>query len=183
MSAFATVKAGGKTVDLYAFSGEVVDQQKSSQTHVTTHNNNQQQVSTTYYNKLFVRGEDGSERSIELVDAGFGARQGSKVSIVWGIPPRKEEGPYLAVINHDTGDFHGIRKAINDLASPPFYNMLLIVWSIFIAVGVVDLFSGEIFSAFMMALIGCAGIYWIYSRQKAFLNTIKSAGLALKPWG
>lgn len=181
MASIGTIKAGSKTIDLYAFSGEVVDQQKSSHTQVTTHNNNQQQVSTSYYNKIFLRAADGSERSIEIEDKGFSARTGNRASILWGIPPRKEEGPYLAVINHDTGAMHTIRKPINDLAGPPFYNMILIVAALFIAVGVVDLFSGNIFSAIMMCGIGGGIIYWIFSRQKALIEKVKAAALALQP--
>lgn len=184
MASFGSVNAGSKVIDLYAFSGEVVDQQKSSYTEVTNNNNNyQQQVSTTHYNKIFVRAADGSERAIEIVDAGFSARAGSKVSIIWGIAPKKENGPYLAVVNHDTGDVHTIRKPINDFASPPFYNMLLIVASLFIALGVFDLFSGSIGSAIVMGAIGGGLIYWIYSRQKALLAKVKGAALALRPWG
>jgi hypothetical protein len=184
MAEFGTVNAGSKTIHLYEFSGEVVEQQKSSYTRVTNSSNNyQQQVSTTNYNKIFVRAADGSERSIEIVDSGFSARSGSKVSIIWGILSNKEEGPYLAVVNHDTSAIHTIRKPINDLASPPLYNMQLIIASIFIAVGVVDLFSGNLGSAFFMVAIGGGWIYWIYSRQKALLAKVRAAALALRPWG
>ena len=139
MASFATISAGSKPIHLYAFSGEVVDQQKSSYTEVTNTSNNQRQVSTTHYNDIFIRAADGSEKSIKIVDASFSTRQGSKASIIWGIPGKKDQGPYLAVVNHDSGDLHMIRKAINDLASPPFYNMLLIVAAIFIAVGFFEL--------------------------------------------
>jgi hypothetical protein len=183
MASIGSINAGSKIIDLYAISGEVVDQQQSAYTQVTNNNNNQQQVSTTHYNKIFVRAEDGSEKSIEIVDSGFRARTGSRASIIWGIRPGKEEGPYLAVVNHDTGDVHTIRKPINDFASPPFYNMLLIVASLFIALGVVDLFSGNVGSAIAMSAIGGALIYWIYSRQKALLAKVKAAALALRPWG
>ncbi len=181
MAVFGTVNAGNKIIDLHAFSGEVVDQQKSSHTEVTRDNNNWQRTSTTHYNKFFVRAADGSERSLEIVDAGFGARAGSKASIIWGIKRGNEEGPYLGIVNHDTGDIHLIRKPVNDLASPPFYNMLLIAASLFIAIGAYDLMTGNLGSALAMAGIGGGGIYWIFSRQKALLRQIKAAAMALKP--
>lgn len=181
MASIGTIKAGGKSIHLHAFSGEVVDQQKSTYTQVTQGSNNQQQVSTTYYNKVFIRAPDGSERSIEIQDKGFSARAGNKASMIWGIPGSKEEGPYLAVINHDTGALHTLRKPINDLAGPPFYNLLLIVTAIFIAIGVFDLFKGNIGSAIIMVAIGVGGIYWIYSRQKALIAKVSAAALALKP--
>lgn len=182
MASIGSVTSGGKTINLHAFSGEVVDQQKSSYTEVSRGNNNyQQQVSTTHYNKIFVRASDGAERSLEIVDAGFSARAGSKASIVWGIKEGKDEGPYLGIVNHDTGVVHLIRKPVNDLAGPPFYNMLLIAAAIFIAVGFYDLISGNIGSAIIMAGIGGGGIYWIYKGQKALLAQIKAAALALRP--
>lgn len=49
MPAIGTVSTGRKTIHLYAHSGEVVEQQRSSCTEVTNHGNNQQQVSTTHY--------------------------------------------------------------------------------------------------------------------------------------
>ena len=181
MASIGPVSAGSKTINLHAFSGEVVEQQKSSHTEVSRGNNNQQQVSTTHYNKIFVRASDGAERSLEIVDAGFSARAGSRASIIWGIKDGKDEGPYLGIVNHDTADVHLIRKPVNDLAGPPFYNMLLIVAAIFCALGFYTLLSGNIGSAIVMAGIGGGGIYWIYKGQKALLGKIKAAALALQP--
>lgn len=182
MASIGSVTSGSKAINLHAFSGEVVEQQKSSHTEVSRGNNNQQQqVSTTHYNKIFVRAGDGAERSLEIVDSGFSARAGSKASIIWGIKEGKEEGPYLGIVNHDTGDVHLIRKPVNDLAGPPFYNMLLIVAAIFCAMGFYDLFSGNIGSAIIKAGIGVGGIFWIYKGQKALLAKIKIAALALQP--
>lgn len=101
--------------------------------------------------------------------------------MIWGILDGKEEGPYLAVVNHDTGALHTLRKPINDLAVPPFYNLLLILTAIFIAMAVFDLFKDNIGSAVIMAVIGGGGIYWIYSRQKALIAKVSSAALSLKP--
>ena len=181
MASIGPVTAGSKTINLHAFSGEVVEQQKSSHTEVSRANNNQQQVSTTHYNKIFVRASDGAERSLEIVDSGFSARAGSKASIIWGIKEGKEEGPYLGIVNHDSGDVHLIRKPVNDLAGPPFYNMLLIVAAIFCALGFYDMITGNLGSAIVMAGIGVGGIYWIYKGQKALLAKIKTAALALQP--
>ncbi len=179
MPAFETVTAGRKAIELYAFSGEVVEQQKSSYTEVSRDHN--QPTSTSYFNKIFVRAADGSERSIEIEDSGFSARSGSKASIIWGIKKGKEEGPYVSVVNHDTGSIHLIRKSVNDLAGPPGYNMLLIVAALFIALGFFDLFNGHLGSALAMAGIGVGGIYWIYRGQKALLANIKDAALRLQP--
>ncbi|WP_079415458.1 hypothetical protein [Thiomonas intermedia] len=181
MAEIGIITAGGKPIHLHAFSGIVVDQQKSTYTQVNRSNNDQQQVSTTHYNKVFIQAEDGAERSIEIEDKGFSARAGNRASMIWGIPGHKDEGPYLAVINHDTGALHTLRKPINDLAGPPFYNLLLIVTAIFIAIGVFDLFSGHIGSAIALLALGGGGIYWIFSRQKALIAKVTAAARALQP--
>lgn len=188
MASIGTIKAGRKDVHLYAFSGEVVEQQKSTHTQVTNSgntggfgNNQQTNVYTTHYNNIFIRALDGSEKNVEIVDKDFSARSGSKASILWGIVGNKEEGPYVAVVNHDTGSVHTIRKPINDIASPPFYNMLLIIAAVFIALGFYDMFNGNLGSAIMMAAIGGSIIYWIYARQKSLVAKVKAAALALRP--
>lgn len=71
MASIGIIKAGSKTLHLHAFSGEVVDQQKSTYTQVNQINSYQQQVSTTYYNWVFIRAPDGADRSIEIEDKGF----------------------------------------------------------------------------------------------------------------
>ncbi len=182
MAPIGTINAGSNVIHLHALSGEVVDQQKSSYTEVGRgNNNNQQHVTTTHYNKIFVRAPDGAEKAIEIVDSGFSARAGSKASIVWGIKAGKEEGPYLAIVNHDTGQVHTIRKPVNDFAGPPMYNMLLIVAAIFCAMGFYSVTTGNLGSAIVRVGIGCGLIYWIYARQKALLAKVKTAALAMRP--
>lgn len=182
MASIGTVTAGSKIIDIHAFSGEVVDQEKSSYTEVTrSNNNNYQNATTTHYTKMFIRAPDGEERSLQIVDSGFSVRAGSKASMLWGIPKGKDKGDYVAVVNHDTGAVHTIRKPVNDLAGPPFYNMLLIVAAIFIAIGFFDLISGNLGSALIKAGIGGGGIYWIYTGQKKLLAQITAMAAGLKP--
>jgi len=185
MASFATVLAGSRSLDLHAFTGQVVDQQRSSITEVTHHNPNNTMIGSTShtrsYNKVFLRADDGEEKSLEIQDkGGFAARQGQKASIVWGIRKGKDVGDYLAVVNHETGAIHCIRKAVNDNAGPPFYNMLLIVLVIVGCVGLFDLFGGHIGSALFFFAIAGGGIYWIYAKQKRLLGQVKAAVLAMK---
>jgi hypothetical protein len=183
MSSFATLKSGLRTIDLHAFTGRVVDQQRSSVTEVTRHHNNAALGTTTRtfsYNKLFLQAEDGEEKSLEIEDRGFAARAGQRASIIWGIRQGKKEGDYLAVVNHETGSFQCIRKAVNDNAGPPFYNMLLILLVIVGCVGLVDVFGGHYGSALFFFALGGGGIYWIWRRQKQLMAKIKAAALAMQ---
>jgi hypothetical protein len=185
MPSFATIQAGSRIIDLHAFTGQVVDQQRSSVTEVTHHHPNNTAIGSTTrtwsYNKVFLRNDDGEEKTLEIEDkGGFSARPGQKASIVWGIRKGKELGDYMAVVNHETGAIQCIRKAINDNAGPPFYNMLLIVLVIVGCVGLVDLFNGHIGSALFFFAVGGGGVYWIYRKQKGLLGKVKEAALAMK---
>lgn len=184
MSSFASVRAGSRTIDLHAFTGQVVDQQRSSVTEVTHQHPGNSAIGSTSrtwrYNKLFLRADDGAEKSLEIEDKGFSARQGQKASIIWGIRKGKELGDYLAVVNHETGTVQCIRKAINDNAGPPGYNLLLIVLVIVGCVGLVDLFGGHVGSALFFFAVGAGGVWWIYTRQQSLKRQVEAAALAMK---
>ncbi|HEX2539653.1 MAG TPA: hypothetical protein VHM00_01070 [Caldimonas sp.] len=182
MSRFATLRSGLRTIDLHAFTGRVVDQQRSSVTEVTRHHANAMLGTTTRtssWNKVFLQADNGEEKWLEVPDQGFAARAGQMASIIWGIRAGKEKGDYLALINHETGAFQCIRKAVNDHAGPPFYNMLLILLVIVGCVGLVDVFGGHYGSALFFFAVGGGGIAWIWRRQKQFMAKIKAAALAM----
>ncbi len=184
MSSFATVKAGRRIINLHAFTGQVVDQQRRSITEVTHHQNNAALGTTSQtssFNKIFLKADNGDERSLEVADKDFAARAGQKASFIWGIRDGKTEGDYLAVVNHETGVVQCIRKAINDNAGPPGYNMLLILLVfVFGGVGASDVFGGHIASALFFFALGGGGIFWIYSRQKSLLEQVKTAALKMR---
>ena len=48
MPSFASVKAGSRTIDLHAFTGHVVDQQRSSVTEVTHHHPNNTMIGSSF---------------------------------------------------------------------------------------------------------------------------------------
>ncbi len=63
--------------------------------------------------KLALQETEGRERHIELgEELMVGVRTGNTVSAIWYIPEGKNEGPYLAASNHDTGERRFIRKDI-----------------------------------------------------------------------
>jgi len=182
MAHIGAITVGRREVNLYSFTGQVVDQHRSTLTEVVDNRNSpaMSTSTTTSYNKIFIRAADGEERDVHIVDKGFSVRQGSTASLIWGIPVGKEKGEYLLVLNNDTGATHVIRKPCNDLAGPPFYNMLLIVFAIFLTLGLVGLFSGGIFSALIKLAIGGGGIYWIYKGQKALIAQLQATAARLR---
>jgi hypothetical protein len=184
MSSFATLKSGLRTIDLHAFTGRVVDQQRSTVTEVTRHHNNAALGTTTHtssWNKVFLQAENGEEKWLEVPDKGFAARAGQMASIIWGIRQGRTKGDYLAVVNHETGSFQCIRKAVNDNAGPPFYNMILLLL-VFVCggVGMMDVFGGHYASALFFFAVGGGGIWWIWRRQTQLMAKIKAAALAMQ---
>jgi hypothetical protein len=105
-----------RSLALKAVSGEVVDIQKSSETKISSSGSgfiNQAtgsivlppiKSSTTHIDTLFIRGVDGQETSLEIVDSGVPVRPGSKVSIVYATEDLNAARKQVLVglVNHDT---------------------------------------------------------------------------------
>jgi hypothetical protein len=159
---------------VHAFTGEVVDQSTSSETHTTVHSNNQVTSRTDHYTHLFVRAPSGEECDLEVANLRMGVRRQHTVTLLWGIRKGKEQGPYVAVNNHDTKSIHHIRKGNNDLAGPPGYNLLLVVA---VMVGVFGLFGvlGGSMGAAVPLLLGVGAVYWVYSRQRKLMAAVEAA--------
>lgn len=178
MSKISTVTIGSRMIDLYAFTGEVVDQASSSSTHTTVHSNNQVTSRTDHYAQLFVRAPDGEERDLEVANMKIGVRRDHTVSLLWGIKKGRETGKYLAVYNHDTKSIHHIRKENNDVAGPPGYNMIIIVAAFVGAFGLFGTLGGDM-SAAMFLLLSAGAVYWIYNRQRKLMAAVDAAARAI----
>ncbi len=178
MTKINTVTINARTIDLYAFTGEVIDQSTSTHTQSTLHANNQVTTYTDSYSNLFVKGKDGEERSLQVANMNIGVRQGNTVSLLWGIKKGREKGDYIAVYNHDTKAIHHIRKGNNDTAGPMGYNMLLIVGVLIGVLGAASLIGGDFWSIITVA-IGAGLIYWIYKRQKKLMAAVDAAARSI----
>jgi hypothetical protein len=180
MTKISTTLIGSRSIDLHAFTGEVVDQSTSHHTEATVHANNQVTTSTTSYSQLFIRDKNGEEREINVPNMKIGVRRGTTASLIWGIKTGKDWGPYIAVYNHDTKSIHHIRKGNNDLAGPPGYNMMLIAAVIVGVIGGYGVLTGD-FSSIVFLGAGCGAIYWIYMRQKKLMAAVDQAARAIIP--
>jgi hypothetical protein len=178
MSQISTVSIGSRMLDLYAFTGLVVDQNTSSETRTTVHSNRQVTSQTVHYAQLFVRAPDGEERDLEVANMKIGVRRDHTVSLLWGIRKGRESGKYIAVYNHDTKSIHHIRKENNDLAGPPAYALILIV-AVFTGVfGLFGLFGGSL-AAGVVVLLAAGAIYWIHDRQRKLMAAVDAAARAI----
>jgi hypothetical protein len=166
MPEVSTVQIGGRKVHIYRFTGVVLDSQRSTHTTATSHNNGQVTTHTEYYNEIFLQNENGEEMSAEIGGTGVSVRQGSRVSVFWGIVGDAERGPFTTVINHDTGAKGHMAKGVNDVCGPPFYNMLIILFVIIGVFGAFALFGGELVKA--IVLLGLTGwfFWWLTERRR-----------------
>lgn len=82
--------------------GEVVGQQKWTETHVSGSGNQYgTSVSSTVHEKLefWIREKDGHEERIQLTNVNFGVRPGQKVWVAWGGGTKRKTGSWLRVSN------------------------------------------------------------------------------------
>lgn len=87
--------------------------QKETQIHSSTQYHGNQAVtstssSTVDHHELFLRDASGNESAYNLVDLDVPVREGNTVTVVWVMPENAKSGPYVQVINHNTGDSNQI---------------------------------------------------------------------------
>jgi hypothetical protein len=106
--------SNGQEIWLSTFTGEVVDQSRTSTVSVTLDAPTvlsttlvvpgQVRSRTHAHMELWLRGPDGKERSIRMSDIGLAARSGHTVTVLWGATTACEDGLLFAARNHTTGE-------------------------------------------------------------------------------
>jgi len=114
-----TTVPDGRSCQLYYFTGKVLSSKKQKETQISSttqyHGNNQATSSvssrTVDHHEFFLADKDGKERAFKTVDFDFPCREGQTISVMWTIAEGKNEGPFLAVRNHNTGERHDASQA------------------------------------------------------------------------
>jgi hypothetical protein len=110
-----TAVPDGRNCQLYYFTGKVLSSKKQKETQISSNTqyqsfNNQSVTSvssrTVDHHEFFLADKDGKERAFKTVDFDFPCREGQTMSVMWTIAEGKNEGPFLAVRNHNTGERH-----------------------------------------------------------------------------
>jgi hypothetical protein len=105
----------GRRCQLYYFTGKVLSSQKAKETQISSgsqYNAGSGQTVATVssrtvdHHEFFLADSAGAERAFKTVDFDFPCRQGQTMSVMWSIAEGKNEGPFLAVRNHNTGERH-----------------------------------------------------------------------------
>jgi hypothetical protein len=118
-----------RNLDIYAFTGEIVETQRTSETTVTGNMNapiSQISSRTDHYTHLFLRAPDGRELDVNF-ESRIGFRAGQTATAIWASSAGPDSGKYIAAYNHTSGQINTIRKGNNDMACIPFYNYIGIV--------------------------------------------------------
>lgn len=192
-SLITTLHVGSRPIEIHTFSGEVLESQKWTTTQISggggggySHNGTGFSSSapvrshTTTHDQIFVRATSGEERALELSDVHLAVRKGQWLTLVLAIRAGKHEGPYVAILNHNTGSMDWVAKAVNDSCGPMFYNLLIVV-GVFAGVGgVFALLGGTFFTGLLFAGLGIGGILWIVRRRKAFKAGISALTTQLR---
>ncbi len=128
MALIKSVTVGDRVIDLYNFHGEVVEEKKWSTTQISGGGSTTQATgyasnapitsATTTHDQFFVRSDDGQEMAVETTNSGLALRKGHRVTVFWGIVKGNERGPFVAILNHTTGDLTKMDSAIYNLAVP-----------------------------------------------------------------
>jgi hypothetical protein len=169
MAKLGSVDIVWKTVDIFAFTGMIVDQDKSSHTevHATSVNNgtpyNNVRVSTTVtnFNHIFLKDAAGEEMDVELMNPKIGFRNGQVATLVWGKDVGAQYGKFVALYNNTSRQIHTIKKGNNEVAMLPqgfvgkaVFIVVGCVAIFMMIVGIFDFLRGNVFSALVEAAIG-----------------------------
>lgn len=111
MAEAGAVNVDGKRTVIHYQTGVVTAtrKQKETQIHSSTQFHGNQAVtstssSTVDHHELFLRDASGREGAYNLIDLDIPVREGNTVTVVWVMPENAKSGPYVEVLNHNTGD-------------------------------------------------------------------------------
>lgn len=107
----------GKTYAAHCFTGQVLDEKKWLETEIsggggggTSYQGSGStyvapiKTTNTTHDQIILGDEEGAEEAFRFADMEIACRKGNTLSVVWGVPEGKQEGPFWFVYNHNTGD-------------------------------------------------------------------------------
>ena len=165
--------------------------QKETQIHSSTQFHGNQAVtstssSTVDHHELFLRDASGKEAAYNLIDLDVPVREGNTVSVVWVMPENGKSGPYVLVMNHNTGDSNQIEPK----RLLPWFFKKKLMWMVTIGgaivgfiiswvIGLVMLFAPYLYFKYR-ATKGIKGIFASreYTQLQAQLSQVKPIAAA-----
>lgn len=175
MALIQSVTVGNRVINLYTFTGEVLEEKKWSTTQVSgggggynVGSGQQNPVSisssTTTHDQFFLRDDAGQEKAFETSNAGLALRKGHRVTVLWGIIQGNNSGPNLAIYNHSTGDltrFDGAIGGLSATAAPSY-----VIWLTLLGIPAICLYG--------LGIIMLAVAFYGRSQHKKQQNALRA---------
>jgi len=128
------IQIGEQSVTLHQFTGKVVNASKNMEsimqgsisagggtmyqgTGTTAPVNVRLSSTTVVHDQIFIQNKHGEELVFQLKGFNLAVREGNLVTAAWLIPKDKEQGPYIAFINHSTNDKYVASATIKQVVS------------------------------------------------------------------
>ena len=186
MTQLKTITVGSRRLEIHSFSGHVTSAEKWSTTEVSGGGgegvinrsggyikNNPVKSKTTTHAQLLVLAPDGEERSLKLENVELAIRPGHWVSLMYAVRSGRQNGPYVAIFNHNTTSLDFIPNGADKACIP--YGSSLIGGAAFLVAffgGLIAVIAGHYVMALVMAAPCVAYFVWLGRRRQAFRDQV-----------
>ena len=177
-----TLTIQGKTYEICQFSGEILEANKQRETQVhgsggggATYKGTGGTApvnvysTTTIHNEFFVLDRSGQEHSVSLANWNLNLRNGHDIQLIWLIPPKQAQGPYVLLNNHSLKKYY-LKTDIVQAIAKNHYRAYF--WFAILAAIV----SSMLFKSLLLLIIMIIAIWVIYKKKKKKIyNDLTSA--------
>jgi len=192
----SSIKINKTKLRLYSTTGIVADTSTRSETEVSgsggggipnTHPGSSQsspvhfeiESNTTRYQDIFLVDQEKCEHAFNLVDFLVPCRKGNLLTMVWGIKPKKEQGPYFAAINHDTKEISYDDEILDEYCRPRLLALVIYPVVTIIITAIILLLVSYGISAMKPPSI-IAGVFMLIGFLVGVINGWRLAALILQ---
>ena len=172
-----SVHLGSRIIDLYKFTGEVMDEKTWATTHVSgggggynvgSGQNNPVTISSVSvtHDQFFLKSEDGKEMAVEMANSGVAVRKGHRITVFWGVVQGQTNRWYVAAYNHSTNTPTILDSSIQALAMPPTTTAIMLAW-------VVSFFAICLYGLGIIALVVLTVVR--RKQKRELLTTLRTA--------
>lgn len=181
MKAVGSVSIGGKQIDIHAFTGEVGDVSRRSETETTYERGETTKSHTWNYIKFLVQAPDGTTQQAEVDTRQATVAKGEQVTLFWGIVGKKQSD-YLAVYNHSSDKLGVVWNTRNDLAGPAILRSQIVL-TVLVLVFLVAFIGTSGLGSFVVLGLVVALWFYVHRRRQTLIKAVEAAipGLKAQP--
>jgi hypothetical protein len=185
MTEITTITVGSRRIAIHSMSGEVMDSRKWTTTEVSggggsgviSHGSGyvqQDEVKskTTTHDQIIIRAADGEEESLKVEDLNLAVRQGHWVSLIWAIPSGRKEGPFVAILNHNTKSLDFIGSGVNKACFSMISSVLGVATFFLALIGAFVCFVSSVILGVLLMVPCAAYFFWLRKRRGEFTDQV-----------